>query len=271
MAMVFLDGHYVGFGTDSRLCGEFDLSDVVRPGGSHVLALVVPRWSAGTWLEDQDHWFHGGLQRSVVLYSTAETRVSSAKITAGLAKLPRSPGGSTTGTLDVDLLVEGPGCTEPGWTVAVRVETLRGRELATSEQLEVPHWDDSDLFLQLAGAMFTEAGRVRTTLAVPGIEAWSAERPTLYRVVVVLVDPRGATVEVDGDDRPALVGELAVEKVIELVERFLAGISHRGGLCAQEPWTQQPLRRARSAGDAGRRRSRTTRAASPFFPGGGGS
>jgi beta-galactosidase len=213
MAMVYLDGHFVGFGTDTHLSGDFDLSAVVEPGASHTLALVVPRWSAGTWLEDQDQWFHGGLQRSVALYSTAETRVATAKVTGGLAGLPGRPGGSTTGTLEVDLLVEGPGCTEPGWTVGVRLETLRGRELASSADLEVPHWDDSELFLQLAGSMFTESGRVRTHLDVPGITPWSAENPELYRVVVTLADPNGAPVE---------VGALSVGfRTVEVLDRQL--------------------------------------------------
>lgn len=207
MAMVYLDGQLVGFGTDSRLPGEFELSAMVEPGTSHTLALVVPRWSAGTWLEDQDQWFHGGLQRSVALYSTAETRVATAKVTGGLSELPRRPGGPTTGTLEVDLLMEGPGCTEPGWTVRVRLETLRGRELASSAELAVPNWDDSELFVQLVGSMFTEAGRVRTCLAVSGITPWSAENPELYRVVVILSDPAGVPVEVGA----LLVGFRTVE------------------------------------------------------------
>lgn len=196
MAMVYLDGHFVGFGTDSRLPGEFDLTDLVEPGGSNTLTLVVPRWSAATWLEDQDQWFHGGLQRSVILYSTAATRVATAKVTGGLTGPPARPGARVTGIVDVDVAVEGPGCTEAGWTVGVRVETLRGRELVTCADLDVPHWDDSDLFLQMAGAMFTEAGRVRTRLEAPDVTAWSAEDPALYRVVVTLVGPDGSPVEV---------------------------------------------------------------------------
>lgn len=196
MAIVYLDGNLVGFGTDSRLPSDFDLSDHVEPGRSHMVAVVVPRWSAGTWLEDQDQWFHGGLQRSVSLHSTAQTRVSTAKVTAGLDTLPSRPGRPTTGALDVDLLVEGPGCTEAGWSVEVGLETLRGRELSSSGALEVPHWDDSEMFLQMAGSMFTEAGRVRAHLEVPGIDPWSAEHPALYRAVISLVDPEGATVEV---------------------------------------------------------------------------
>ena len=40
------------------------------PGDTFELALVVVRWSDATYLEDQDHWHHAGLHRSVVLYAT---------------------------------------------------------------------------------------------------------------------------------------------------------------------------------------------------------
>ena len=34
-----------------------------RRAGTNVLAAMVVRWSDATWIEDQDHWFHGGLHR----------------------------------------------------------------------------------------------------------------------------------------------------------------------------------------------------------------
>ena len=42
----------------------------VTPGRPCELTLTVVRWSAATYLEDQDHWYHAGLHRSVFLYST---------------------------------------------------------------------------------------------------------------------------------------------------------------------------------------------------------
>ena len=197
VVMVFLDGEFVGYGTDSRLPSDFDITSRCRAGSSHQLALVVPRWSAQTWLEDQDQWFHGGLQRSVCAYSTAPTHISSAQLRAHLAPpdFPLRADEPTTGSVEVDVLVQGPGCTEPGWTVEVRVEPLRGAALATTGRLEVPHWNDSGMLELNAGAMFTEAGRVRSTLEVPGVLPWSAESPRLYRLLVVLRSPDGSLVE----------------------------------------------------------------------------
>ena len=59
-----------GMGKDSRLPHEFDLTGLVEPGDTFELALTVVRWSDATYLEDQDHWYHAGLHRSVFLYAT---------------------------------------------------------------------------------------------------------------------------------------------------------------------------------------------------------
>ena len=95
VVQVFVDGEFVGGGTDSRLPSEFDLGPFVRPGRRCELALVVTKWSAQTWVEDQDQWWHGGIQRSVTLYSTPQDHLSRVHLLPGL-EADRS-----TGTLHV--------------------------------------------------------------------------------------------------------------------------------------------------------------------------
>ena len=180
MAFVYIDGAPVGWTTDSRLPAEFDLTGHVRAGGTHVLAVVVPRWSAATWLEDQDQWWHGGLQRSVSLHSTAPAWVASAKLVGGLAGPLTGPVGAgelRDGTLSVDVAVGGRARTEAGWTVEVRVETLRRSPVATTGALAVPHWDGEDVLTQMVGAMATDPGRAVSELEVPRVHPWSAESP----------------------------------------------------------------------------------------------
>ncbi|WP_460573839.1 glycoside hydrolase family 2 TIM barrel-domain containing protein [Humibacter soli] len=63
-AKVWLNGEELGWSTGSRLPFEFDA--VVRPG-RNVLAVRVHRWSAGTYLEDQDMWWLPGIFRDVEL------------------------------------------------------------------------------------------------------------------------------------------------------------------------------------------------------------
>ena len=73
---VHVDGEPVGMGKDSRLPHEFDLTGVVEPGRPFDLALTVVQWSDATYLEDQDHWYHAGLHRSVFLRATPPVHIA---------------------------------------------------------------------------------------------------------------------------------------------------------------------------------------------------
>lgn len=63
-ARVWLNGEELGWSTGSRLPVEFDVS---VPPGRNVLAVRVHRWSAGSYLEDQDMWWLPGIFRDVEL------------------------------------------------------------------------------------------------------------------------------------------------------------------------------------------------------------
>lgn len=58
------------FSQDSRLPAEFEITDFCHPCGSgegNCLAVQVMRWSDGSYLEDQDHWWLSGIHRDVLL------------------------------------------------------------------------------------------------------------------------------------------------------------------------------------------------------------
>src|SRR5206468_5907982 len=92
--IVSLDGREVGVSKDSHLAAEFDLSDVAGPG-RHRLTLRVVKWSDATYIEDQDQWWHGGITRSVFLYTTAPIHLADVRAVGGLAD------DLATGTLDL--------------------------------------------------------------------------------------------------------------------------------------------------------------------------
>ncbi|MGB6058752.1 MAG: glycoside hydrolase family 2 TIM barrel-domain containing protein [Microthrixaceae bacterium] len=204
VVQVFVNGELVGGGTDSRLPSEFDLGAVVRPGRRAELAIVVTKWSAQTWLEDQDQWWHGGIQRSVSLHSVPESSFAQVKLIPDLE--------SGIGTLDLEARLAGPVVRERGWTVELWVETRskpgrKSRTLATTGQIDVPVWDDADEVSSLLSGMFIEPGVVRAHLQVPEPEVWSHENPALYRTMLVLRDPESRVIQVHG----ALSGFRSVE------------------------------------------------------------
>ena len=71
-ARVFVNGIDVGYFQDSFTETEIDITKAVQQHGvkkEHVVVLQVMRFSDGSWLEDQDHWWLSGINRSVFLQS----------------------------------------------------------------------------------------------------------------------------------------------------------------------------------------------------------
>ena len=68
---VWVNGHKVGYSVDSRAPAEFDITDFLRPG-RNLLAVEVYRWSAASYLEDQDMWRLSGIFRDVFIYHTPD-------------------------------------------------------------------------------------------------------------------------------------------------------------------------------------------------------
>ena len=126
MGVVWVNGHFVGAGTDSKLASTYDITDAIGAGHNDV-TIAVPRWSAATWLEDQDQWWLPGLHRSVELASVPRVSLADVALVPGLAA------DGTTGTLDVDVAVDGEAA---GLTVVVTVRALGGRRVHSSGPAE---------------------------------------------------------------------------------------------------------------------------------------
>jgi beta-galactosidase len=116
----WLNGRPLGMSKDSRLPAEFDLTPHLLPG-ENVLAAMVVRWSDATYLEDQDHWHHAGLHRSVMLYSQAQTYIADVRADGALDACCED------GRLDLSVDVEFSHAPEAGWRVEAQLVGPRGR------------------------------------------------------------------------------------------------------------------------------------------------
>ena len=70
-----VNGADVGYSQDSCLPAEFDVTPFLVPGRNLVTATVI-RFSDGSYLEDQDHWWLSGLYRSVHLLAKPAVHVA---------------------------------------------------------------------------------------------------------------------------------------------------------------------------------------------------
>ncbi len=175
---VTVNGVEVGMAKDSRTDSEFDITNFVRPG-ENTLAVVVVRWSDGSFLEDQDHWWMAGIYRDVYLYHTADAYIRDVFAHAKLAD------DDTDGELTVETDI---GFTVPvhpeGYQVQLRLYNADGVEQLAAKPLE--------LLANKGVAVCREVYRLETPAA------WSAEAPNLYRLTVTLLDPVGKEVESTG-------------------------------------------------------------------------
>ncbi|MEM9035636.1 MAG: glycoside hydrolase family 2 TIM barrel-domain containing protein [Actinomycetota bacterium] len=186
-AAVWCNGAFVGTMTDSRLPSEFDLTPHLR-GRDNVLAVMVIRWAATTWVEDQDHWHHGGLHRSVTLRSVGPVSLQDVRVRAELGDDLRS------GVVDVEARVDGAAS---GWTVeAAAFRTPTARRAGASGAAAVSAFDASNHFAAMIDAYRHPGPLARIRLALDDVRPWSHEDPHLGRADVRLVDPEGTVHEV---------------------------------------------------------------------------
>ncbi len=177
---VYLNDRFVGYGTDSRLPSEYDITDAVVPGANH-LAIVVIRYSALSYVEDQDQWWMAGLHRSVFIEARTPVHLADVRCDASLDL------GAGTGRLTVNTVVGFDGTPTRGHTVRVSVTGPNGAAVGTPVTAKVPWAHDRAYLFE---------GHVATTEhAVPKVMPWSAESPTRYRVDVELLAPDGRVLE----------------------------------------------------------------------------
>lgn len=80
---VWLNGTFIGYGTDAFTPSEFDITDHVVDG-ENKLAAQVFKWTAAAWIEDQDFFRFSGLFRDVVLHRRPRAHVEDVRITTEL-------------------------------------------------------------------------------------------------------------------------------------------------------------------------------------------
>ncbi len=190
MLVVWCNGTLVGMGKDSRLASEFDLTPFLVDG-TNTLAAMVTKWSDATWIEDQDHWYHGGLHRSVVLTGTKAVRIADVVAVADFDKT------SGRGDLSVTVTVGSPGRLFRGWSVQAVLGSAVDDHAAGDHTQTAPVASSPAATGGAASASsYTYLGQEsRIRFEDLEISSWSAETPNLYPLSVTLVDPDGESVE----------------------------------------------------------------------------
>ena len=157
---VWVNGRKVGYGEDSKLAQEYDLTPYIIPGHDNVITLQIDRWCDGTYLEDQDFFRLSGLARENYMYAREKNRIADLRVNADLVN------GYRDGLLTYEADVKGNG------RIDVTLTAPDGKVVGQ-------------------GSPKVSKGKASMTIEVPGAEAWSAESPALYTLTSTFTPRKG--------------------------------------------------------------------------------
>ena len=164
---VWLNGRYVGFSSDSFTPSEFEQTDYLVEG-ENKLACRVERWSAGSWLEDQDFMRFSGIFRDVYLYAIPKAHIADIRVKTLLDD------SFTDATLDLAMKMELDAAVG---ACRVKMALLDGGEV-------------------IAAAERVAEGEIAVQLPVKAPRLWSSEAPNLYDLLLTVEDGSGEVLEV---------------------------------------------------------------------------
>jgi beta-galactosidase len=181
---VWINGDFVGYAEDSYLPSQFDITPFLKKG-ENLLAVKVHKYSDGKYLEDQDHWRLGGIQRDVYITASPKVQLFDFQVRTILDDYSRDA------TLEIrpEFRVF-DNASYAGYHLHVQLIDPSGKnvfdkpldfEIARQIEEVYPAWSSVKFALISA--------HVKNPLK------WTAETPNLYTLVFDLKDNRGRTVE----------------------------------------------------------------------------
>jgi len=173
---VWVNGYEVGYSEDSFDLSEFDITPYLNQNGKdNLLAVMVIRWSDGSYFENQDNIRLAGIFRDVWVRCTPSLEMADYTVTTDLDEA------YVNGTLNLSLDIHNKSTVTADDIFSVQVQLLDADDQAVLNET-----------LPLGGTM--AAGEKRTltgAYALTSPHLWSDEDPYLYTLVISLYDNLG--------------------------------------------------------------------------------
>ncbi|WP_114782941.1 glycoside hydrolase family 2 TIM barrel-domain containing protein [Botryobacter ruber] len=181
---VWLNGKFLGYGEDSCLPSEFNITPYLQPG-ENIVSVQVIRWSDGAYLEDQDHWRMSGIQREVLLLAEPKLRIADFHWQAKLDKDYKDAVISIRPRLD-----NYTGKEVEGYKVKAQLYNKANQPVFEKPLERTAEEIVNEIYPRLDNVKF---GLLETTVKNP--LKWSDEAPNLYTLVLSLEDEKGNVLE----------------------------------------------------------------------------
>jgi beta-galactosidase len=177
---VYLNDQPIGISKDARTPAEFDITPAVKSAERNELVILVVQWSDASFLEDQDHWWHAGLQREVYLYCTDTTYIQDVFAIGDLNESYQN------GVLRLKVKIGYPGKNPGNCSIEAQLfdpddSAVFSKPLLATPNLSVDEWMST----------ISPVNELSFEQVVPKPLLWSAETPNLYTVVVTLKSIHG--------------------------------------------------------------------------------
>lgn len=189
---LWLNGHYVGYSEDTFDPSDFELTDYIIEG-ENKLAVRVWKWTSSSWCEDQDFYRFSGIFRDVFLYAVPCAHVED------LSVVPTLNDTFDEGTLSVSIKADGDG------TASVKLYELG--------DLSVEKYDRAKLLLEEFDIELRNKEICEGSCNVKNPLLWSAEKPNLYEVKIIVKDTHGNETE--------FISQLAGFRRFEMVDGLM--------------------------------------------------
>ena len=189
---LWLNGHYVGYSEDTFDPSDFELTDYIVEG-ENKLAVRVWKWTSSSWCEDQDFYRFSGIFRDVFLYVVPCAHVED------LSVVPTLNDTFDEGTLSVSIKADGDG-----------IASVKLYELG---DLSVEKYDRAKLLLEEFDIELRDKEICEGSCNVKNPLLWSAEKPNLYEVKIIVKDMHGNETE--------FISQLAGFRRFEMVDGLM--------------------------------------------------
>lgn len=174
---VYVNGQQVGYSEDSYSPHKFDITDYLKDG-ENLLAVEVHKFCDGTWFEDQDMIYDGGIFRDVYLTSSPLMQIKDYHYTTDLFDDYKQA------NLNLFFDIRNLSTTNhSGWTVEAQALDRNGNNILKNAEFA------------LGDVASGKTGTFDFSTVVKNPELWSAENPNLYALVLQLKDGNGKVVE----------------------------------------------------------------------------
>lgn len=181
---VWLNGKFVGYGEDSFLPSEFNITPYLQPG-ENILSVWVIRWSDGSFLEDQDQWRLSGIEREVMLLAEPKLRI------ADFFYQTKLDNDYKDAVLSIRPRIDNfTGKDVPGYVVKAQLYNKKGNTVFEKPLERSVESIINEIYPRLDNVKF---GLLESKVNNP--DKWSDEEPNLYTLVLSLEDSTGNLLE----------------------------------------------------------------------------